>query len=372
MNVRVPSLGLLAGILVLISLFAGLHPVSAQSPDKPIVKAVMFWKAGCGHCEETINRTLPPIREKYGAQFDLKLVEVASMQDVDALYALAATYNIPKEDVGVPLLVLDKTALVGSAQISEELSLLLDNYLARGGVDLPDKPELRAMLSPSDPVSAYATNTSLTNKPTPGLMNTAPSLAEKERDNGFTLAVVVLVGMLAALVFAVGRLIFGLVKETPLAPLSTWQNWAIPVLSIFGLAVAIYLSYIEISLSQAFCGPIGDCNAVQASRYARLWGVLPVGVLGAMGYIAILAAWWVDRFRKSWGRLSSLAPISLFGMAFFGTLFSAYLTYLEPFVIKAVCIWCVTSAIIITLLLFFSLAPALHALTPEVAHTNDG
>jgi hypothetical protein len=97
--------------------------------------------------------------------------------------------------------------------------------------------------------------------------------------------------------------------------------------------------------------------------YKGLWDVLPIGVLGAFGYIAILAAWWVGR--EKWGWLSSYAPIALFGMAFFGTIFSTYLTYLEPFVIKAMCLWCISSAVIITLLLLLSLNPLLRALTPE-------
>ena len=44
-----------------------------------------------------------------------------------------------------------------------------------------------------------------------------------------------------------------------------------------------YLTYVETQLVQAVCGPVGDCNAVQSSSYARLFGVLPVGVLGASG-----------------------------------------------------------------------------------------
>ena len=48
-------------------------------------------------------------------------------------------------------------------------------------------------------------------------------------------------------------------------------------------------------------------------------------------------------------------------------LFSLYLTYLEPFVIRAVCIWCLTSAVIITLLLLLSIDPALQA----IAATDD-
>jgi len=117
----------LAGALLMMILFFGYHPVSAKSPvgtsvsQHPVVQAVMFWKAGRGHCDETINRTLPPIREKYGMHFHLQLVEIASKQDMDALYALAAVYEIPKENVGVPFLVLDETVLVGSDRICEQL-----------------------------------------------------------------------------------------------------------------------------------------------------------------------------------------------------------------------------------------------------------
>jgi len=179
-------------------------------------------------------------------------------------------------------------------------------------------------------------------------------------DNGFTLAILVLAGMVLSLLYTLGRLIYGVSKDTTLVPLPAWQDWLVPILCLIGLGVAGYLSYIEITLSQAICGPVGNCNAVQTSTYAYLWGVLPIGVLGAGGYIAILAAWWAAR--QKWGWLSFYAPIALFGMTFFGTVFSAYLTYLEPFVIKAVCIWCITASILMTLLLLLSIRPALRSL----------
>jgi len=59
------------------------------------------------------------------------------------------------------------------------------------------------------------------------------------------------------------------------------------------------------------------------------------------------------------------APLSVFVMAFLGVLFSLYLTYLEPFVIRAVCAWCLTSAVIIILLMLVSLRPALVALSHQ-------
>jgi uncharacterized membrane protein len=129
------------------------------------------------------------------------------------------------------------------------------------------------------------------------------------------------------------------------------------------LGVAIYLTYVEAYGVKPVCGPVGDCGAVQSSPYAKIWGILPVGLLGAAGYIGILAAWFAGRQR--WGWLSKYAPVALFGMALFGTVFSIYLTYLELFVIYAVCIWCVSSAIIITLILLFSLSSTLQAFAPS-------
>lgn len=85
-----------------------------------------------------------------------------------------------------------------------------------------------------------------------------------------------------------------------------------------------------------------------------------MGVLGAVGYIAILIAWLWRRFSS--GPLADSMPLAIFGMALFGVLFSLYLTYLEPFVIQAVCMWCLTSAVLITLLMLLSLNPALQTI----------
>ncbi len=94
-----------------------------------------------------------------------------------------------------------------------------------------------------------------------------------------------------------------------------------------------------------------------------LFGVVPVGLLGAVGYVAILAAWLLGR--KGRGRLAQLAPVFVFGMALFGVLFSIYLTYIELFVIHAVCIWCLTSAVIMALVLALSVGGALDAFSGE-------
>jgi uncharacterized membrane protein len=77
--------------------------------------------------------------------------------------------------------------------------------------------------------------------------------------------------------------------------------------------------------------------------------------VGTLGYIAILVTWLWQRLRTD--QLAKVAGIVMYGMALFGTLFSVYLTYLELFVIRAVCIWCLSSAVIITALMLLNLPP---------------
>jgi uncharacterized membrane protein len=135
--------------------------------------------------------------------------------------------------------------------------------------------------------------------------------------------------------------------------------WVIPVLSLLGLGVACYLSFVEVTKTPAFCGPIGNCNSVQKSPYAFLFGFLPVGIFGVMGYVAILATWFGNLFGPQSWRKS--IPLIMWAMIWFGVLFSIYLTYLEAFVIGATCAWCISQAWLMTLLLWFTTPAAKRA-----------
>jgi uncharacterized membrane protein len=159
-----------------------------------------------------------------------------------------------------------------------------------------------------------------------------------------TLAVITLIGMLLSVV------LIGInFSKIPANGPRLWPNWVVPVLLLVGSFAAGYLTYVEVTDTTAICGPIGNCNLVQQSTYAKLFGTLPVGVLGLVGYLAILLAWLVVQLGKPQSR--RIAGLALWVFAWFGTLFSIYLTFLEPFVIGATCAWCLTSAIIMTLLL---------------------
>jgi len=148
-----------------------------------------------------------------------------------------------------------------------------------------------------------------------------------------------------------------------------WPKWSVPVLAVIGIGVAGYLMYVEWTGTDAVCGPTGDCNAVQESPYAKLFGILPVGLLGVAGYATILVAWLLAEFGPP--GLKNIFNLLVWGMAWFGVAFSIYLTFLEPFVIGATCMWCITSAILITLILIASTGPAKEFLKVEEDELDD-
>jgi uncharacterized membrane protein len=184
------------------------------------------------------------------------------------------------------------------------------------------------------------------------------------QSNGFALAMAIMIGMVAALVFVGAMWVRSWKSGFASAPSqSAWMEAAMLVLIAVGLGVAGYLTYVETQSVAPVCGPVGDCESVQTSEYSRLFGILPVGLFGMMGYVAILVAWLWGHFRSD--RLADYAPLGIHGMTIFGALFSLYLTFLEPFVIKAVCMWCLSSAVVMTLLMLLSMPQALASFAPE-------
>jgi len=219
--------------------------------------------------------------------------------------------------------------------------------------------------TPGDTGRAIAAITSLSGGLTEG--PTAP-LGAWERflldPVGNSAALAVLLAMVAALVVVVLH-ILGRGVPLPAAP-----SWAVPVLCVAGLGVAAYLSFVEVTGARAVCGPVGDCNTVQQSDYARLFGVLPVGVLGMAGYVGMIGSWLLGRLGR--GGAARVGRLGAWSMALIATTFSVYLTFLEPFVIGATCAWCLSSAVIATLLLLI-LTPAARRDLPALgSHEGHG
>jgi uncharacterized membrane protein len=124
--------------------------------------------------------------------------------------------------------------------------------------------------------------------------------------------------------------------------------------ALVGLGIAVYLTIVHYSGGSPVCAVAHGCETVQHSRYAKLGGV-PVAVLGLGGYLAILAT----LLRDDDGARTATAFLALGGFGF-----SAWLTYLEVERIDAICIWCVGSAICMTLLAALSITRVLAAPPP--------
>ncbi len=122
-------------------------------------------------------------------------------------------------------------------------------------------------------------------------------------------------------------------------------------LCLAGLGVAAYLTWVHYQDVAPICVTGGGCERVQNSDYAELVGV-PVALLGLIGYALILATLLVP------GELARLATA---GIALSGAGFSAYLTYLELFVIDAICQWCVASAVIMAAIAVLAVMRVLRA-----------
>lgn len=115
------------------------------------------------------------------------------------------------------------------------------------------------------------------------------------------------------------------------------------ILAALGIAIASYLAATKLSGEVPVCGPLKGCETVNTSEYSELFGI-PVALFGvAYSVVALVASlvWWRSGDRR---------PLYLlYGMGLLGLLAVAYLSYLELFVIGALCVWCVGYAVTIVL-----------------------
>lgn len=342
-------------IILLVALLTALQPampVAQAQSDPPVVRLVLFYSPNCGHCQSVIRESLIPLIEKYGEQLQVIGVDTTQPQG-SALYDSARDYfNL--EFRGVPFLVIGNEWLSGSVEIPQKLPGTIEKYLSQGGVDWPNIPGLQDAIHAAEstqaveptqvPVASASPVASLP-EPTPASSILEPELTVWQRvmldPLGNGIAIVVLAGMVATILATI-------LSTRKHAPTPRSNQALVPILCFVGLGVAGYLAFVETTQTTAVCGPIGDCNTVQQSVYARLFGILPIGILGMIGYLAIMAAWSMARTQN--GQFALYAKASTLALSTFGLLFSIYLTFLEPFVIGATCAWCIASAVIMTIL----------------------
>ena len=144
------------------------------------------------------------------------------------------------------------------------------------------------------------------------------------------------------------------------------MNRVVFVLSVLGLLVAGYLWSAHASGADIPCGSSGGCDKVANSPYSRFpaGSGIPVAAYGAAGYLLLAALAFARTLGRSPSRDRTLLGLIVLGAAG-GGLFSLYLTYVELFVIKAVCRWCLASQILILLILVAALRDWLRGRPPS-------
>jgi len=141
------------------------------------------------------------------------------------------------------------------------------------------------------------------------------------------------------------------VKTISVSKTDRFYAWAMVVLAVLGAADSFYLLIYKLTGNNRMCLGNGGCHNVNFSPYAEIYGI-PISAIGLAAYLVMAAMVLLEpRIRL----LRDNNPLLLFGMTLIGVAFSLYLTYLELYVIHAVCPFCVTSAIVISLMFILAI-----------------
>ena len=129
-----------------------------------------------------------------------------------------------------------------------------------------------------------------------------------------------------------------------------WLYRASIALVIVGLLVSIYMTIYKVTSNDSMCLGSGDCSTVNASIYSEVNGI-PVAVIGILGYVAILG---VLIYEKRTPFFKENGTLMIFGMALTGFLFTVWLIYVEVALLHALCPFCLTSQVSMTLIFIMS------------------
>ena len=130
-----------------------------------------------------------------------------------------------------------------------------------------------------------------------------------------------------------------------------WLYRISAILIVIGLLVSIYMTIYKVTSNDALCLGSGDCSTVNASRYSEVYGI-PVATIGIAGYFALLMVHWYEKRDKFF---EQNGPMLSFGLALTGFLFTVYLIYVEFAVLHALCPFCLTSQVAMTIIFIISI-----------------
>jgi uncharacterized membrane protein len=127
----------------------------------------------------------------------------------------------------------------------------------------------------------------------------------------------------------------------------------VAALALAGIFISLYLTLYKLGVIGELSCSIGSCETVNTSKWSRFLG-LPVAAWGLLFYLDVFAISLIGTFPRF--EDERVISVVLVAEAAVGVLFSAWLTYIELGVLHAICIWCVTSAIIVALIFVVGVA----------------
>ncbi len=133
--------------------------------------------------------------------------------------------------------------------------------------------------------------------------------------------------------------------------MNKWLYGISIALALLGLAVSIYMTIFKLTDNDKMCIGNGGCSKVNSSVYSEVDGI-PVAMFGVGGYAVIAALLFMENRNQF---LKQNGTMVLFGLALIGFLFTLYLIYVEIALIHALCPFCLTSQITMTILFILSI-----------------
>jgi len=118
-------------LLFLIPIFSTAQEINSN----PVARVIVFHSPACPHCRIVVNEVLPELQIRYGDQLEIRLYNL--MENEGYLAFAALLQALPDAPTGIPQAYVNDRVLVGSAEIPEQLPLIIDDCLQQGGCDWP-------------------------------------------------------------------------------------------------------------------------------------------------------------------------------------------------------------------------------------------
>ncbi len=300
--------------------------VALPSQAAPLVRGLVFYQESNPACGDLFRYLLPLMTERYGGDMELAAIEVAAPTGRALYQAVAARYSLGSD---LPVALVGEQALVGLDAIAATLG---DGFSGLASSGKAAQWPALAGLEEQLPLAIREAQ----QRQEPAFFSAAESPLAGDRQNRDEIANRLAVGVLLVMGIA---LVHGFQRVRQGSENGRYGNGGLWISLAVGLIVSAYTAYASLAGVTPVCGPVGSCDVVQHSEYAKILGI-PLGVFGILGNLTILAGWrWSRHSPLSWRQWLP------WGIALFGLLFSLRLTFLEPFVIGATCLWCLTSAL---------------------------